>query len=113
MAPACWFFPDAPSTSVSPFPLISYPIFSSLYHGQNSLDQHVLTWAASEPTEKFNGDISPLITRLFTMTGTGFPDKSDYLGYMGLGSEALWAQSTATFYVPVLSIDIQASRTNA
>ena len=80
---------------------------SSLYTGQNSLDQYVLTWYATSTTEKFHGDIAPLITKLTTLSGGTYPTEDDYLGYMGLGSEALYATQPTTFYVPQLSIDIE------
>jgi hypothetical protein len=81
---------------------------SNLYSGSNSLQQNVLTWLASETTEKFSGDIAPLITRLSSMNTAGFPTVSDYLGHISLGSEAFSANTNVTFYVPVLSIDVQA-----
>ena len=85
-------------------------LVSSLYTGQNSLDQYVLTWVASETTEKFHGDLAPLVTKLTTLSGN-YPTESDYLGYMGLGSEALYATNSTTFYVPMLSIDIEKTST--
>lgn len=81
----------------------------SLYVEQNSLEQNVLTWVAENTTEKFHGDLEPLVARILEETGPRYPSASDYLGYMGLGSEALSADTTVTFHVPMLSIDIKAS----
>ncbi|TDZ13576.1 putative xyloglucan-specific endo-beta-1,4-glucanase A [Colletotrichum spinosum] len=85
----------------------------SLYAGQNSLKQYVLTWVASATTEKFVGDLAPLVAKLtdstITKTGVKFPSTATYLGYMGLGSEALSAKSVVSFRVPTLSIDIKAT----
>lgn len=80
---------------------------SNLYVGQNSLKQHVLTWVAKNTTEKFHGDLMPLVTKLMGMRGANFPKTTDYLGYMGLGSEALSTSEPVTFWVPELSIDIR------
>jgi hypothetical protein len=82
---------------------------SSLYVGQNSLDQNVLTWVASTTTDTFNGDILPLISALLTLDGASYPSKTDYLGYMAFGSEAYWSQDYVTFSVPTLSIDVRTS----
>ncbi|CRK11639.1 xyloglucan-specific endo-beta-1 like protein [Verticillium longisporum] len=79
----------------------------NLYVGQNSLKQHVLTWVAKNTTEKFHGDLMPLVTKLMGMRGANFPKTTDYLGYMGLGSEALSTSEPVTFWVPELSIDIR------
>jgi hypothetical protein len=81
---------------------------SNLYSGQNDLQQTVLTWLASETTETFSGDIAPLITQLSSLNNVHVPTDSDFLGYMSLGSEAFSANTNITFYVPTLSIDIQA-----
>ncbi|KAF6814717.1 xyloglucan-specific endoglucanase [Colletotrichum plurivorum] len=84
----------------------------SLYAGQNSLKQYVLTWVAPN-TEHFVGDLTPLVKKLtdstITKTGVKFPTTATYLGYMGLGSEALSAKEVVTFRVPTLSIDIKGS----
>ncbi|OLN89332.1 Endoglucanase A [Colletotrichum chlorophyti] len=77
-----------------------------LFFGQNSLDQYVLTWVTNN-TEHFVGDLAPLINKLTTMNRANFPTTSTYLGYMGLGSEALSAKDVVTFRVPSLSIEIK------
>ncbi|KAI3539479.1 hypothetical protein CPAR01_00829 [Colletotrichum paranaense] len=80
-----------------------------LFFGQNSLSQYVLTWKATATIEHFVGDLAPLLTKLTTMTNANFPTTSTYLGYMGLGSEALSATNVVTFRVPTLSMEIKAS----
>lgn len=79
----------------------------NLYSGTNSIGQYVLTWVASQYVENFVGDIAPLITSIPQIGRAEFPSTSTYLGYMGLGSEALWTPETVTFDVSYLSIDIQ------
>ncbi|WYZ43940.1 hypothetical protein EsH8_VII_000376 [Colletotrichum jinshuiense] len=81
----------------------------SLFYGQNGQSQHVLTWMAKESVEHFVGDLAPLITNLTTMNRADFPTTATYLGYMGLGSEALSATDVVTFRVSTLSIEIKAS----
>lgn len=81
----------------------------SLYFGQNSLEQSVLTWVASETVDDFSGDLVPLVEQLTSLGRTDFPTTSDFIGYMGLGSEALSAKTNVTFSVLPLTIDIQAS----
>lgn len=92
--------------------------FSSLYAGQNGLKQNVLTWYPDKPVYKFKGDLTPLIEEVLKVDGTkfpkaNFPSGSDYMGYLSLGSEALYAKKTVTFHVPKLSIDIKTGTTNA
>ncbi|KAF7557061.1 hypothetical protein G7046_g6121 [Stylonectria norvegica] len=83
----------------------------NLFAAQNSLKQYVLTWVAEDTTEKFTGDLSVLYKEILSMKNADFPTESDYLGYMGLGSETLSTNDFVTFDVPLLSIDIQASST--
>lgn len=79
----------------------------NLYYGQNSLNQYVLTWSAAQTVENFVGDIAPLITSIANLGRSDFPGPSDYLGYMGLGSEALWSPQSVTFDVSYLSMDVR------
>lgn len=51
-----------------------------LWSGTNSVDQKVLTWVASEVTDTFNGDIYPLITDLYELSGDDYPSSKDYMG---------------------------------
>ncbi|KAJ5923501.1 hypothetical protein N7454_008746 [Penicillium verhagenii] len=78
-----------------------------LYSGTNSNKQNVLTWIASETTEEFEGDIYPLITDLYSLSGSTYPSKADYMGIFQFGTEAFSAASNVTFGVTELSIDIK------
>ncbi|KAJ5784372.1 uncharacterized protein N7503_009584 [Penicillium pulvis] len=80
-----------------------------LYTGTNSNNQTVLTWIASEKTEQFQGDIYPLITDLYTLSGTTYPSKTDYMGIFQFGTEAFSADTNVTFGVSELSVDIKKS----
>jgi len=51
----------------------------------------------------FDGDISPLFTKLADHAG---PVAADHLGYAAFGSEALYATEQVTFSVTELSIGI-------
>ncbi|KAL2432528.1 hypothetical protein ABEF95_012329 [Exophiala dermatitidis] len=75
----------------------------SLYYGQNSLEQSVLTWVASGTVQDFYADVGPLLQGL---TGLGGPTVNDYLGYMAFGSEALYVESNVTFYNSHLSMEV-------
>ncbi|KIW03385.1 uncharacterized protein PV09_05592 [Verruconis gallopava] len=75
----------------------------NLYTGTNGNGQHVWTWVATTTTNRFVGDISPLITELSAQSG---PTGTDYLGYIGFGSEAYWSPQNVTFSVPELYIDV-------
>jgi len=68
-----------------------------------------LTWAATVAVENFVGDIAPLITSITSTGRADFPGTDDYLGYMGLGSEALWSPQSVTFDVKYLSMDVRTS----
>jgi hypothetical protein len=85
--------------------VLTYPS-SNLYAAQNGIGQNVMTWLASETTERFTNDIAPLLTQLTTMNSADFPAASDYLGYLSFGSEAFSSNSNVTFNVPLLSIDL-------
>lgn len=80
---------------------------SKLYTGVHNNEQNVLTWVASNTTEKFNGDLYPLITDLYTLKGSVYPSKEDYMGIFQFGTEAFSSKNNVTFWVPTLSIDIQ------
>ncbi|KAK5094891.1 hypothetical protein LTR24_003339 [Lithohypha guttulata] len=79
----------------------------NLYFGQNSQKQYVLTWSAATPVEKFIGDIAPLVSKVGQLGLPESPSSSVYLGYMGLGSEALWTPQEVTFDVSYLSMDVK------
>ncbi|KAK5994127.1 Xyloglucan-specific endo-beta-1,4-glucanase 1-like protein [Cladobotryum mycophilum] len=85
----------------------------SLYQKQNQQKQWVLTWYPEDPTLKFYGDVSSLISTIFTLNLNGLPSKSDYLGYVSLGSEAFYSPEVVTFNVPHFSIDIETSASSS
>ncbi|KAJ5721526.1 uncharacterized protein N7483_009460 [Penicillium malachiteum] len=80
-----------------------------LYSGTNSNSQNVLTWIAANTTEEFSGDIYPLITDLYSLSGSNYPAKTDYMGIFQFGTEAFSADTNVTFSVSSLSIDIKKS----
>ncbi|WQF87653.1 Putative glycoside hydrolase family 12, glycoside hydrolase family 11/12 [Colletotrichum destructivum] len=84
-----------------------------LFYGQNSQQQYVLTWMSTAPVPHFVGDLAPLISKLTTMNRANFPTTATYMGYMGLGSEALSATDVVTFHVTQLSMEIKASSTSS
>ena len=63
----------------------------------------VWTWVASTVTNRFVGDILPLITGLETANG---PSGSDFLGYFGFGSEAYNSPTNVTFACSELYLDV-------
>ncbi|KAJ5755608.1 hypothetical protein N7533_005151 [Penicillium manginii] len=79
-----------------------------LYSGTNTAtDQNVLTWVSEKTVEQFNGNIYPLISDLYNLTGSVYPSKTDYLGYFGFGSEAFSSDKNVTFGVTNLEIGIK------
>ncbi|KAJ6095644.1 hypothetical protein N7486_006390 [Penicillium sp. IBT 16267x] len=79
-----------------------------LYSGTNDkTKQNVLTWLAHDVTEQFQGDIYPLITDLYTLSGSNYPSKADYMGVFQFGSEAFASNANVTFGVSDLSINIK------
>ncbi|KAE8164196.1 concanavalin A-like lectin/glucanase domain-containing protein [Aspergillus tamarii] len=84
-----------------------------LYTGQNDLKQEVLTWYAANTTEKFDGDILPLISDLYHLNKDIELSKSDYLGVLSMGTEAFSSHTNVTFWMPKLSIDIQGPPTRS
>jgi hypothetical protein len=89
----------------------------NLYSGQNGKNQWVLTWLTSDSpndpaakgktTETFTGDLLPLITDLYSMTGEAYPSKSDYMGIFQFGTEAFSSSTNVTFWAPKFSVDLQ------
>ncbi|QDS67696.1 hypothetical protein FKW77_005447 [Venturia effusa] len=75
----------------------------NLYYGLNGLQQKVFTWLATQNTTRFVGDIGPLLNNLATSQG---PQKSEYLGYVAFGTEALYAPTNMTFTVNELSMTL-------
>ncbi|GKT92163.1 xyloglucan-specific endoglucanase [Colletotrichum tofieldiae] len=84
-------------------------ITTETINGTSFLEQYVLTWKATTTIEHFVGDLAPLVTKLTSMNRANFPTSATYLGYMGLGSEALSATNVVTFRVPTLTMEIKAS----
>ncbi|KAJ5636729.1 uncharacterized protein N7484_010042 [Penicillium longicatenatum] len=78
-----------------------------LWSGTNDVNQNVLTWVASEVTGTFNGDLYPLITDLYELSGDDYPSSTDYMGIFSYGSEVFSSDKNVTFWSPKLSIDIQ------
>ena len=74
-----------------------------LYTGQNGNGVNVWTWVASTTTNRFVGDILPLVTALETSSG---PNGNDYLGYFGFGTEAYNSPTNVTFACSELYIDV-------
>ncbi|KAF7585257.1 hypothetical protein BBP40_011547, partial [Aspergillus hancockii] len=79
----------------------------NLYAGRNGLGQNVLSWLAANTTEKFKGDIYPLISELFSLKGDVHLSKTDYLGHFSLGTEAFSPKSNITLWVPTLDVGFQ------
>ncbi|KFA66793.1 hypothetical protein S40285_08828 [Stachybotrys chlorohalonatus IBT 40285] len=79
----------------------------SLYNGENSLGQKVHTWMSAEPAERFHGDLFVLVDHLMEMDNDDFPNRSDYIGYLSLGTEAYFSEEVVTFHVPELAIEVQ------
>ncbi|KAF7715866.1 Xyloglucan-specific endo-beta-1,4-glucanase [Penicillium ucsense] len=81
-----------------------------LYVGKNTNRAgtlNVLTWLANPSTQKFTGDIYPLITDLYTLKGDVYPSSSDYMGIFQFGTEAYNSAKNVTFSVPKFSVDIE------
>ena len=76
---------------------------SDLYTGQNGVGTNVWTWVASTLTNRFVGDILPLVNGLETADG---PAGNDYLGYFGFGTEAYNSPVNVTFACKELYIDV-------
>ncbi|KAE8354326.1 concanavalin A-like lectin/glucanase domain-containing protein [Aspergillus coremiiformis] len=83
----------------------------NLYTGRNGLGQQVLTWFASNTTERFTGDLYPLISDLFLPYGDVRLSRTDYLGVLSFGTEVFSSSANVTFWMPTLSIDIRKSDT--
>lgn len=83
-----------------------------LYYGQNGLGQTVVTWTVPAGTiaNNFIGDLSPLVTydfgRLTLPANIPYPSSNAYLGYIGMGSEALSATQNVTLSVPKLEMTV-------
>jgi hypothetical protein len=84
---------------------------SDLYVGRNDNSQNVFSWVATQPVEKFTSDITPLFLSILNLDAEGLgvdvPTFTDYLGYVGFGTQAYNSIGNVTFSVPRLSMDVQ------
>ena len=85
---------------------------SNLFAGQNDNLQNVFSWVATEPVEEFDSDISPLFNLILDLKVTkdvdvDIPAFTDFLGYVGFGTQAFNSIGNVTFWVPRLSIDVR------
>lgn len=84
----------------------------NLYYGQNGLGQTVLTWTVPTNTiaNNFVGDLAPLVTydfsKLTLPANIPHPSSNAYLGYIGMGSEALSSSQNITLSVPKLDMTV-------
>ncbi|KAJ5124763.1 Glycoside hydrolase family 12 [Penicillium bovifimosum] len=79
----------------------------TLYTGANEHQQQVLSWVTENMTERFTGDIYPLITDLYNLPGDNYPAKNDYLGSLSFGTEAYSVDKNVTFWADEYKIDIK------
>lgn len=68
--------------------------------------QFVMTWKARSITEKFHGDIYPLVEYVLSTGNSTFPSSSDFLGSFGMGSEAYDSPQNVTFYCPDFAVKL-------
>ena len=82
---------------------------SDLFVGQNDNEQNVFSWVATEPITEFYTDISPLFNNILDLkdVDVDIPTFTDFLGYIGFGTQAYNSIGNVTFWVPRLSIDVQ------
>lgn len=93
-----------------------YLFFSALFtnqHGSDlyaakhpSTDQFVMTWKAKTVTEKFHGDVYPLVEYILQAGNADYPPTDAYLGSFGMGTEAYDAPSNVTFYCPDFAVSV-------
>lgn len=83
----------------------------TLFQDKNDEGTMVLSWLANpyitDPTEKFTGDIYPLISALYNMEGEDYPSSDDYLGSLSFGTEAYSVDDHVTFSVPQYKIEVK------
>lgn len=81
---------------------------SDLYADKHpTTKQFVMTWKAQEITEKFHGDVYPLIDYILTAGNSSYPTSDDYLGSFGMGTEAYDSPSNVTFYCPDFAVNVE------
>ncbi|ATY58637.1 Concanavalin A-like lectin glucanase [Cordyceps militaris] len=69
--------------------------------------QFVLTWKAKTITEKFHGDVYPLIEYILTAGNSSYPSSEAYLGSFGMGTEAYDSPSNVTFFCPDFAVQVE------
>ncbi|OAA44524.1 Concanavalin A-like lectin/glucanase [Beauveria brongniartii RCEF 3172] len=69
--------------------------------------QFVLTWKAQTITEKFHGDVYPLIEYILNSGNSSYPNSDAYLGSFGMGTEAYDSPSNVTFYCPDFAVSVE------
>ncbi|TQV98611.1 Concanavalin A-like lectin/glucanase [Cordyceps javanica] len=69
--------------------------------------QFVLTWKAQTITEKFHGDVFPLIDYILQSGNSSYPSTSDFLGSFGMGTEAYDSPQNVTFYCPDFAVSVE------
>ncbi|KAH0564753.1 hypothetical protein GP486_001862 [Trichoglossum hirsutum] len=83
-----------------------------LFAGKNANDQNVFSWVATEPITEFHSDISPLFNSILALNDVenlkaDTPTFTDFLGYVGFGTQAYNSVGNVTFWVPRLSMDVR------
>ncbi|KAJ3483930.1 hypothetical protein NLG97_g7185 [Lecanicillium saksenae] len=70
-------------------------------------DQFVMTWKAQQTTEKFHGDVYPLVKYILDAGTAEYPSSDAWLGSFGMGTEAYDAPSNVTFYCPDFAVTVE------
>lgn len=66
-----------------------------------------MSWVADVMTERFTGDLYPLIADLYNLKGDKYPAKDDYLGSLSFGTETYSVDKNVTFSAKQYKIDVQ------
>jgi hypothetical protein len=85
---------------------------SDLFAGKNANNQSVFSWVSKTPVENFRADITPFFLNILNMPNKPTlhvdpPAFTDFLGYVGFGTQAFNSIGNVTFEVSRLSIDIE------
>ncbi|KAJ5600280.1 hypothetical protein N7450_001347, partial [Penicillium hetheringtonii] len=78
----------------------------NLYSGLKG-KTYVFTWVVEKITERFVGDLWPLISDLFSLDGSSYPKEDDYLGSLSFGTEAFSSDGNITFWANRYEIDVR------
>lgn len=86
--------------------------FSTLYTGKNSNGQNVFSWVTTDPVTEFDSDILPLFNSILNLQGgkklnVELPIVTDFLGYVGFGTQAYNSIGPVTFSVPRLLVELK------